>query len=374
MKFTPLKEGSQLGVLGGGQLGRMFSQAAIALGFQPHVFAPETESPAFEVASHVTMAEYSDLRAIRSFAGAVDAVTLEFENVPVECLKALEEIVPARPGAHVLHIAQHRAREKTFLKEAGFPVVEFALVSNLTQAQEALKTVGLPAVLKTAGFGYDGKGQTRIRQESDLVAATSQPGEWVLEAWQDFEKEVSVIVARAVDGAMVDWGVIENRHVNHILDISFSPAAVSSEVEAAAISTARAIAVELNVVGLLCVEFFVGKDGSVRVNEIAPRPHNSGHWTMDGSFTSQFEQQVRCLAGLTLGATTRRPTAMANLLGEVWKGTPEQWEKLKAFPRVTHVDYGKKESRPGRKMGHLTAIAESAEEAVRLVLEARNAL
>jgi 5-(carboxyamino)imidazole ribonucleotide synthase len=276
----------------------------------------------------------------------------------------------------VLHIAQHRAREKNFLQKNQFPVVPFHVVRNLAEAEKAVSDLGTPCVLKTAGFGYDGKGQKKIQTPSDLVGAIgATEGEWVVEQWQDFEKEVSVLVARNAAGESADWGVVENAHHNHILDTSSVPATLSRDSSQEAIGLAHGIAQSLDLVGLLCIEFFVLKDGKVRVNEMAPRPHNSGHWTIEGAVTSQFEQQLRAILGLHLGSTEiLRPTAMANVLGEAWANGEPDWAAVLGDSDVKWHSYGKKEPRPGRKMGHLTASAETTEKAIAYVRHARQKL
>lgn len=376
MNDKVLLPGAIIGILGSGQLGRMLAIAARRMGYRTHVFSPEAASPAEAVADFATVAAYTDLAALQRFGESVDVVTFEFENIPFDCATALESWTCVRPAPRVLHIAQHRAREKEFLKQNSFPLGEFEVVRSLAEAQTALTRLGLPAVLKTAGFGYDGKGQKKILAPSDLSTALgSSPAEWVLEKWQDFEKEVSVLVARNSAGEMRDWGVVENAHRNHILDVSSVPAAVSADVAKQAVQVAHAIAKRLDLVGLLCVEFFVGRDGVVRVNEMAPRPHNSGHWTLEGSITSQFEQQLRAILGLALGSTEiLRPTAMANVLGDIWSVGEPDWAAALNDPQVKWHSYGKVDARAGRKMGHLTALAETREQAVARVQKVRAAL
>lgn len=368
-----LLPGATIGILGSGQLGRMLAMAARRMGYRTHVFSPEKNSPAEAVCDRATVAPYTDAAALKAFAESVDVVTFEFENIPFETAQALEMAALVRPSPQILHTAQHRGREKTFLKENGFPVVPFAWVKSPREIRAAVEAVGLPAVLKTAGFGYDGKGQHKVAslaEAESVVKANSQ--EWVLEQWQDFDKEVSVLVARGVDGKLTDWGVIENRHRHHILDISVVPADVSDATEREALKVARAIAQKLDLVGLLCIEFFVGKDGSVRVNEMAPRPHNSGHWTIEGAVTSQFEQQIRAVCGLELGAThIVAPTAMANVLGDIWNDGEPNWAAVLNDPYVKWHSYGKAEARPGRKMGHLTSLGVTPGQAVERVTQVR---
>jgi 5-(carboxyamino)imidazole ribonucleotide synthase len=276
----------------------------------------------------------------------------------------------------VLHTTQHRVREKTFLDKAGFPVTPFAPVGSLDDLRLALERLGCPAILKTAGFGYDGKGQARIASPDEAAgvwhAAGEQPA--ILEAFVDFEREISVVAARGLDGAITDWGPIENRHHRHILDVALAPARVDARVRREAVRLAHGLLEELDVVGVLCVEFFLARNGRLLVDELAPRPHNSGHLTFDASITSQFEQQLRAVCGLPLGATALlRPAAMANLLGDLWSEAEPDWAAACRSPHVKLHLYGKVEPRPGRKMGHLTALAPTVEEAEQLVLEARRA-
>jgi 5-(carboxyamino)imidazole ribonucleotide synthase len=291
--------------------------------------------------------------------------------------QAASETTLVRPAGRVLHIAQNRLREKTFLAEHGLPVASFRAVRSKTELQTALSGIGYPAVLKTAGFGYDGKGQAKIQSAADIDAAwgSSTYPERVLEAFVDFEREVSVVAARSLDDDFANWGVIENTHHNHILDLSLSPARVPQEVADAAVGLAKRVLEALEVVGVMCVEFFVHRDGELVINELAPRPHNSGHLTIDAHLTCQFEQQLRAVCGLPLGSTERlRAAAMANLLGDLWQQGEPNWAAACAIPDVKLHLYGKIEPRPGRKMGHLTALADTAEEAALRVLKARAAL
>ncbi len=376
MANKALLPGAKIGILGSGQLGRMLAISARRMGYFTHVFSPEAHSPASAVADRTTVAAYTDRAALEVFGKSVDVVTFEFENIPYDCAHSLESWTLVRPAPQVLHIAQHRVREKTFLKESGFPVVPFEVVQTLAEAQSAFSRMGGRCVLKTAGFGYDGKGQKKIQSAADLVSAIgADAGDWVLEQWQDFKTEISVLVARGVDGAMADWGAVENEHRNHILDVSSVPPSVSSAVAHEAVRIARAVAEKLNLVGLLCVEFFVGHGGEVHINEMAPRPHNSGHWTLEGSVTSQFEQQLRAVLGLKLGATVLlKPTAMGNVLGDAWELGEPNWQAVLNLPFVKWHSYGKSEARAGRKMGHLTATGESREQAVERVREAQRLL
>ncbi len=371
----PLPPGSVVGVLGSGQLGRMLTLCARRMGYKVHVFSPDTDSPAGRVANREWSAPYDDLDAARGFARAVDVVTLEFENIPAETVEELASLVPVRPGSRALRAAQNRLREKEFLRGAGFPVAAFRAVPDRTSLDDAVEEVGVPAVLKTAGFGYDGKGQSRLSGPEDADGAWGALGdEAVLEAWVDFEAEVSVVAARGLDGSFAHYGAVRNTHRCHILDLTVAPAGLPPETEREAVEIAAGIFEELGIVGTACVEFFLTGDGGLLVNEIAPRPHNSGHWTIEGAATSQFEQQLRAVCGLPLGSTDRRPAAMANLLGDLWTGGEPDWASALAVPEAALHLYGKKEPRPGRKMGHITALASTPEEAARRVLEAREKL
>jgi 5-(carboxyamino)imidazole ribonucleotide synthase len=355
----------------------MFAIAARRMGYRVHTFSPETDTPTGQVADVEVQAPYEDLDAVRDFTRHVHVVTFEFENIPVSTVDAVAERVRVRPSGEVLHTTQHRLREKTFLSRGGFPVTPFRPVCSMDDLRAAVRDLGLPAVLKTAGFGYDGKGQSKITALSEGEAALQalEGQEAILEAFVDFEREVSVIAARGVDGSFVHYGVIENAHSHHILDVSIAPAAVSRKIAQEAVEIARSILEALEVVGLLCVEFFLTQDGKLLVNELAPRPHNSGHLTFDACVTSQFEQQLRAVCGLPLGATAQyRPAAMANLLGDLWQCGEPDWPAVCAFPEVKLHLYGKLIPRPGRKMGHLTALAASAGAASRLVRDARAAL
>ena len=313
-------------MLGSGQLGRMLALAARPMGYRIHVLSPGDDTPTGQAADREVVADYLDLDAVREFADRVDVVTFEFENVPAACAEAAAEKAPVRPAHRVLHTTQNRIREKRFLSGAGFPVAPFAEIRSLDDLEAALAPrrdggIGTPAVLKTAGWGYDGKGQAVIETPDDAEAAWREVAtdEAVLEGFIDFEREVSVVGARGMDGAFTHWGVIANDHQNHILDLSVSPAPVPPAVAEEAVALARGILEELDVVGVLCVEMFLTRDGELLVNELAPRPHNSGHLTVDASLTSQFEQQLRTVCGLPLGSTELlRPAAMANLLGDLW--------------------------------------------------------
>jgi 5-(carboxyamino)imidazole ribonucleotide synthase len=353
--------GSTIGVLGSGQLGRMFAIAARQMGYRVHTFSPDFDTPTGQVSDLEIAAPYEDLDAIRAFASQVSAVTFEFENVPAATAAAVEAVVPVRPSGHILHTTQHRLREKTFLQQNGFPVTPF-------QAIRSAAEIASTGILKTAGFGYDGKGQYRITNLNQAQAAWASlnTNEAVLEQLVDFDCEFSIVAARAEDGTFVHYSPSRNDHVNGILDVSVAPFEAPPEVHREAIEITRAVLESLDVVGVLCVEFFLTKSGKILINELAPRPHNSGHLTIDACRTSQFEQQLRAVCGLPLGATDMfRPAAMANLLGDIWhKGEPN-WGAALANPGVKLHLYGKLEPRTGRKMGHLTATSSDAEALVR---------
>jgi 5-(carboxyamino)imidazole ribonucleotide synthase len=369
--------GSTIGVLGGGQLGRMFAMAARRLGYRVHTLAPEDDTPTGQIADVEINAPYDDIDAVREFARRVEVVTFEFENVPAAAAAAAEAHAIVRPNGRALAIAQHRIREKTFLAGCGIPVVPFAPVRSEADLRSALAIVGCPAVLKTAAFGYDGKGQVRIATADAAIPAWQAIGrvEAILEAFVDLEREISVIGARGVDGGPVCFAPIENAHSHHILDVSVSPADVSAANAALAQEVTCAVMDALDYVGLLCIEFFVARDGRLLVNELAPRPHNSGHLTFDACRTSQFEQQLRAICALPLGSPEQlQPAAMANLLGDVWAEGEPHWDAALRFPAAKLHLYGKAQPRPGRKMGHITALAATRAEARTLVLQAREAL
>ena len=348
----PLPPGATIGILGGGQLGRMSAMAAARLGYRAHVFAPEADSPAIQVAAHRTVADYADTAALARFAAAVDVVTFEFENVPAETLAALEGRVPCRPGAQALAIGQDRVREKRFLETVGVPVAPWAQVTDAASLEAALARIGLPAVLKTTRLGYDGRGQAVLRRPEEAPPALARlaPKPLILEAFVPFAAEISAIAARGQDGALAVYDAVENRHRNHILDLSFAPARVPEAVAQAARQHVARVAEGLALVGIVALEMFLLRDGSLLGNEIAPRPHNSGHWTMDACACGQFEQHIRAVAGLPLGAPARHADAvMRNLVG------PEglaAWPRLLAAPGVVPHWYGKAEARSGRKLGH----------------------
>ena len=356
---APLAPGAVIGILGGGQLGRMSARAAASLGYRCHIYCPEPDSPAAQVSHAATVAAYDDAVALARFAAAVDVVTFEFENIPYATLEVLDPLVPLRPRAEVLRICQDRLLQKGFCNSLDIPTARFARVESREELAGAVAEIGTPSVLKTARLGYDGKGQVRIDADTDLDAAWAAmvghgpSGLGILEAFVDFALEISVIVARAADGALECYVPVENEHRNHILDRTIVPARIGPAVAARAEAIARNLAEGLDLIGLLAVEMFVTRENEVLVNELAPRPHNSGHWSLDACVTSQFEQFIRAVAGLPLGATTRHGDAeMVNLLGDEIEG----WPEILADPAAKLHLYGKAEARPGRKMGHVTRV------------------
>jgi 5-(carboxyamino)imidazole ribonucleotide synthase len=374
MTPRPILPGATVGVLGSGQLGRMFAIAARRMGYRVHTFSPDTDTPTGQVADLEIVAPYEDLDAVKRFARQVRVVTFEFENVPAETAAAAAEFTLVRPRGEVLHTTQNRLREKRFLAASGFPVAPFREVRSLDELNHAMAEIGPKAILKTAGFGYDGKGQIKLHAPTAAEEAWRRMDgqQCVLEQWIAFEKEVSVVAARGADGSFAHYGVVENEHRNHILDLTRAPGRVSDAVAAEAIEIARAVLEKLDVVGVLCVEFFLAPGGQLLINELAPRPHNSGHFTFDACVTSQFEQQLRAACGLPLGSTELlRPAAMANLMGDLWDTGEPDWAAALALPDVKLHLYGKTSARPGRKMGHLTAMAATGEAAAELALDAR---
>jgi 5-(carboxyamino)imidazole ribonucleotide synthase len=373
----PIVPGATIGVLGSGQLGRMFAMAARRMGYRVHTLSPDDDTPTGQVADVEIAASYDDLDAIRAFARNVDVVTFEFENVSAAAAEVATEHALVRPSGHVLHTTQQRVREKGLLADGGFPVTPFAHVRSDGDLLLALQQVGTPAVLKTASFGYDGKGQRRILAPQEALAAWDQMGrqEVVLERFIDFDRELSMIGARGASGWVVTYGLIENTHKDHILDTSVYPADVPVHVERRATEIVRGLLERLDVIGVLCVEFFLTREGTLLVNELAPRPHNSGHLTIDACVSSQFEQQVRAICGLPPGSIDLlRAAAMVNLLGDLWADGEPDWAAACLLPSVKLHLYGKGEPRPGRKMGHLTALASDAAEALRMARAAREAL
>lgn len=349
-----IEPGSTLGILGGGQLGRMTALAAARLGYTCHVLAPEPDSPAFAVAKS-TCAAYDDPVALDALAAAVRVVTIEFENVPVAALEHLARLVPVRPSASVLAVTQDRLAEKRFLAELGAPLARFRPVATVEEAEAALAGLGGRGVLKTTRLGYDGRGQRMLAASQEAAAAFRALGKGplVLEERVEFEREISVVTARRADGAVASFPPVENRHERHVLKTTIAPAPIPPALAREAVALAEAIAEALGLVGLLAVEMFVTRDGRLLVNELAPRPHNSGHWTLDACPVSQFEQLVRAICDLPLGDPQPFAAAlMDNLLGE----EVEAWPALLAEPGARLHLYGKRETRPGRKMGHVTRL------------------
>lgn len=352
---SPLTPGASIGIMGGGQLGRMTAMAAARLGYRCHIFTPDTDGPAEQVADAATIAAYDDIQALDSFAQAVDVVTFEFENVPHDSVRRLAEQVPVRPGWESLHISQDRIREKDFLNRIGTPTAPYRTVNSAEELSNAVSDLGRPSVLKTTRMGYDGKGQVLIGPDTDLNNAWRQMGSnnGVLEGFVDFRCEVSAIIARNPAGDSAAFDIVENRHEHHILATTIAPAAIPENTAAKATDMALHIAQSLDLIGLLAVEMFVTGDGDLLINELAPRPHNSGHWTIDACVTSQFEQFVRAVCGLPLGSPRRHSDAvMTNLIGD----EADSWQAIAADPEAKLHLYGKAETRPGRKMGHVTRL------------------
>ena len=352
-----LPPGATIGILGGGQLGRMTAIAAARLGYRCHIFCQSPDEPAAQVADRSSIAEFTDHAALDRFAEAVDVVTLEFENIPLASVEHLETRVAVRPSAAALAVAQDRIKEKDFITAAGIAAAPYRAVTSATELSAAIASIGTPAVLKTTRLGYDGKGQVRIDPGTDIEQAWTQSGASdatggaILEGFVNFEREISVIAARGCDGAVTSYVPVENRHANHILDETIVPAPIADELAATAVDIAERLAEKLALIGLLAVEMFVSADGTVLVNEIAPRPHNSGHWTLDACSVSQFELLVRAVCGLPLGSTERDADAtMKNLIGN----SVDDWPAYLADPTARLHLYGKADTRPGRKMGHVT--------------------
>lgn len=371
-----IQPGATLGLLGGGQLGRMFTQAAERMGFEVMVLDPDPLSPAGRLAARHLQALYTDHDALAELGQAAQAVTTEFENVPADSLAFLRSLCPVRPGPDAVRITQDRVAEKAFAEGQGLGVAKYASVVTEADCERALQKVGLPALLKTARLGYDGKGQAQVDSLTAAREAFRGFGgqACILEARLKLDLEISVVLARGEDGAIVTFPVAENRHVNGILDTSTVPARVPEKVADQARDQAAALATAMAYVGTMAVEFFVVK-GVLLVNEMAPRPHNSGHYTLDACATDQFEQQVRALAGLPLGdSRLLSPVAMVNLLGDLWDEGEPCWDRALTDPRVHLHLYGKTEPRPGRKMGHLNVLAPTPEAALDAALKARAAL
>ena len=354
----PLPPGSVIGILGGGQLGRMTALAAARFGYRCHVFTPESDAPAAQVSWRTTVADWRDEQALAAFGAACDVVTYEFENIPAIAAASVARHARLRPGADVLATCQDRISEKRFLGAIGAPTARWMAAEDAAGLQRAVAEIGCPSVLKSTRLGYDGKGQVAIGPDTDVDAAwsemTAAAGSiGIVEAWVDFALEISVLVARSVGGDVATYVPVENRHENHVLRRTIAPARIGAAVAEGADDIARRTAERLDLIGVLAVEMFVGADGTLLVNELAPRPHNSGHWTIDACAVSQFEQCVRAIAGLPLGPTHRHADAvMENLLGS----EIDRWLELTCDPDARLHVYGKREARPGRKMGHVTRL------------------
>jgi 5-(carboxyamino)imidazole ribonucleotide synthase len=352
--MKPLTPGAVIGIIGGGQLGRMSAMAAARLGYLTHIFSPEAGGPASQVSAKTTVAPYTDHNALRRFSDEVDVITFEFENLPAESLDLLSSLKPVRPGAKILRISQDRLLEKQFLNNIGIPTAPWRPVPD--EAGLGDSSHELPCILKTTRLGYDGKGQALCRTAADCRDAFEvlEPKPLILEGFVDFHSEISVIVARGENGEISAFDPVENRHKHHILDLTLAPAPLPLETLAEATGMARKIAESLEVVGLLAVEMFVTSTGTLLVNEIAPRPHNSGHWTLDACAASQFEMHIRAVAGLPLPPATRHSDAvMKNLVGAE---DMANWDAILATPGLIAHHYGKAEARPGRKMGHFNRL------------------
>jgi 5-(carboxyamino)imidazole ribonucleotide synthase len=350
-----LAPGATIGILGGGQLGRMTALAAARLGYRCHVFADERDSPAEQVCGAATIADFADRDALQRFAGAIDVATFEFENIPAESVRWVSALRPVLPRPEILEIAQDRLREKDFLRAIGVDTAEYRKICDPAALSRAMLDFGYPTVLKTVRLGYDGKGQVTLTPETEPGDAWRQMGGeiGILESFVDFSCEISVIIARDADAGWAAYPPVENHHVNHILDTTIAPARISPETARRAEAIARHVAEKLDLVGVLAVEMFVTQDGKVLVNETAPRPHNSGHWTIDACITSQFEQLVRAICGLPLGSVAHHSDAvMKNLLGS----EVEKWSDWLGDPFAKLHLYGKTEIQPGRKMGHVTRL------------------
>lgn len=372
---TSVLPGATIGMVGGGQLGRMFAVAAAAMGYRVVVFCEASDDPAAQVAHRVVVGRLDDHDAVDQFAKQCDVITLEFENIPAETMARCGQFAPTYPAASVLATAQDRLAEKSTFRQAGLPVTPFTAVHDLESLDAAAGELGWPLIVKTARSGYDGKGQHRVdSREAARKIAWDDCDCWIAEQCIEFEREISVIVARSVDGRCQCFPVFENSHHNHILDVTVAPALIDDELADQSRRIAVAAATHMGVVGLLCVEFFVC-DGKVMINEVAPRPHNSGHLTIEACETSQFQQHVRAVCNLPLGSTHLRcqAAAMANLLGDLWgpDGGPPNWLGALADPGIGLHLYGKQAAKAGRKMGHLTVTGDDRDDVRRRVLDAR---
>jgi 5-(carboxyamino)imidazole ribonucleotide synthase len=372
-----IQPGATIGMVGGGQLGRMFAMAAASMGYRVIVFCEQSDEPAAQIAHGVVTGRLDDHAAVREFASQCDVITLEFENIPAETIARCSQLAPTYPAASVLATAQDRLLEKSTLRAAGLPVTPFVAVHDVDSLQQAGEQLGWPLIVKTARSGYDGKGQHRIQSIADAQRIPWPSCDaWIAEKCIAFDLEVSVIVARNASGQAASFPVFENSHHNHILDVTVVPAAISDPLSLQALDVAKQAAETLGVVGLLCVEFFVAGD-QLMINEVAPRPHNSGHLTIEACHTSQFEQHVRAVCNVPLGDTSMRcpAAAMANLLGDVWQQqTPPDWSRALRVNGVSLHLYGKSDAKPGRKMGHLTTTGQDRAEVRERILHARQQL
>jgi 5-(carboxyamino)imidazole ribonucleotide synthase len=377
MNRSVILPGGCVGIIGSGQLGRMLALAARSLGYNVAVLSEAADEPATPIADHVVIGSYRDADSINQLAAVSDCLTLEFENIPADLLRAAATKCPMRPGPHVLAVAQDRLVEKQTLFDLGLPVTPFRRVDSRADGVDAAQLLGLPLVIKTSRDGYDGKGQSIVRTIDDLESAIHRlgPNDLIAEAFIPFQREASILVARGSDGQTITYPLIENSHHHHILDVSLCPATGSDAMHRAAEEIAVAVADGLHLVGLLCIELFVLEDGRLLINELAPRPHNSGHLTIEAFSCSQFEQAIRAACGLPLAVPhLRRPAAMANLLGDVWDRGEPRWADALRIPETSLHLYGKQDPRAGRKMGHLTSLGDDLAQAKQRVLQARAAL
>jgi len=368
---------SSLGVLGGGQLGRMFTLAAHRMGYRVVVLDPDPHSPAGLIAEQHIKADYRDRAALQMLGDECAAITTEFENIPAESLEFLEQFVPVRPGTNAVRIAQNRIEEKTFIQQQGLATAAFAAIYEAADIAENIAALQPPLLLKTASMGYDGKGQQQVGNADEACAAFLQMGgiPCVLEEMLELEREISVVLVRNIDGQTAVYPVGENRHVNGILETTIVPSAATASITDTAIEMARKLADAMNYCGVLAVEFFCTRQGELLINEMAPRPHNSGHYTVDACATSQFEQQVRMMCGLT-PSDTRLLSAvvMTNLMGDIWNDGDPPWQHVLSEPGAHLHLYGKREARPGRKMGHINCLADDIDSALQTTAKIRAAL
>lgn len=368
--------GETIGVLGGGQLGRMFTVAAVTMGYDVAVLDPDPHSPAGQIAHYHIQKSYQDREALRELCGLCKAVTTEFENVPADTMAYLAEHIIVRPSANAVSVAQDRRKEKLFCEEQGIPTNRFVIIEREKDIIPGIQKIGLPAILKRAQLGYDGKGQHVILSEQQAQEAFQAMGSvpCVLEEKLNYIMEISVLLARGHDNQVVIYPPAENIHEKGILSMSIVPARLEKEHSALACIIGGVMAAHLDYCGVLAVEMFMMSDGQILVNEIAPRPHNSGHYTIDACVTNQFQQQVRTLCGLPLGdIKLLTPAVMVNFLGDIWNPVPK-WEEILKHPNVKLHLYGKKEPRPGRKMGHFTCVSENIDDAISLALQIKNSL